>query len=196
VRDLASGPRRFVELQRVLPGISTEQLRSRLNRMVADGMLTRKRYREVPPRVDYELTERAQELMPILGELARWGYEWAWSVPRASESVDLGAIFRLAPGLLGSYATAATVEFEVLDPEGRSFYTFTLSDQGTKLQEHQADAPAARVTASTLDWIKAFSPERDRGGLEISGDRQLAETLLDGLVAAGPRAAARARAAA
>src|SRR5204863_7287371 len=41
VRDLAAGPRRFVELQRVLPGISTEQLRSRLNRMVADGLLTR-----------------------------------------------------------------------------------------------------------------------------------------------------------
>ena len=39
VRDLSGGPRRFVELQRVLPGISTEQLRSRLNRMVADGML-------------------------------------------------------------------------------------------------------------------------------------------------------------
>ena len=48
VRDLAAGPRRFVELQRVLPGISTEQLRSRLNRMVADGLLTRQRYREVP----------------------------------------------------------------------------------------------------------------------------------------------------
>ena len=60
VRDLAAGPRRFVELQRVLPGISTEQLRSRLNRMVADGLLTRQRYREVPPRVDYELTARSQ----------------------------------------------------------------------------------------------------------------------------------------
>src|SRR3712207_2928551 len=65
IRDLAAGPRRFVELQRVLPGISTEQLRSRLNRMVADGLLTRQRYREVPPRVDYELTERSRELMPV-----------------------------------------------------------------------------------------------------------------------------------
>ena len=107
VRDLAAGPRRFVELQRVLPGISTEQLRSRLNRMVADGMLTRKRYREVPPRVDYELTERARELMPVLGELARWGYEWAWSPPRASESLDIGAIFRLAPGLVSRRARPA-----------------------------------------------------------------------------------------
>ncbi len=116
VRDLVSGPRRFVELQRVLPGISTEQLRSRLNRMVADGMLTRKRYREVPPRVDYELTERARELSPVLGELARWGYEWAWGPPRHAERVDVGAIFRLIPGLLGSSGVApGTVELVVSD---------------------------------------------------------------------------------
>src|SRR5689334_12227808 len=85
IRDLAAGPRRFVELQRVLPGISTEQLRSRLNRMVADGLLTRQRYREVPPRVDYELTERSRELMPVLGALARWGYDWTWGTPRPGE---------------------------------------------------------------------------------------------------------------
>src|SRR5206468_6945532 len=130
VRDLAAGPRRFVELQRVLPGISTEQLRSRLNRMVADGMLTRKRYREVPPRVDYELTERARELMPVLGELARWGYNWTWSAPRSSESVDLGAIFRLAPGLMRAPAMSGTVEFLVDNREAgeTASYTFTIAD--------------------------------------------------------------------
>ena len=100
IRDLAAGPRRFVELQRVLPGISTEQLRSRLNRMVADGLLTRQRYREVPPRVDYELTERSRELMPVVGALARWGYDWTWTAPRQGEDINIGAIFRLAPGLL------------------------------------------------------------------------------------------------
>ena len=82
------------------PGISTEQLRSRLNRMVADGLLTRQRYREVPPRVDYELTERSRELIPVLGALARWGYDWTWSAPRPGEDVNVGAIFRLAPGML------------------------------------------------------------------------------------------------
>src|ERR1700693_6492470 len=66
VRDLSAGPRRFVGLQRVLPGISTEQLRSRLNRMVADGLLTRQRFREVPPRVEYGLAQRGRDLMPIL----------------------------------------------------------------------------------------------------------------------------------
>ncbi len=192
VRDLAAGPRRFVELQRVLPGISTEQLRSRLNRMVADGMLTRKRYREVPPRVDYALTERARELMPVLGELARWGYEWAWSPPRASESVDLGAIFRLAPGLLARPVATGTVEFVVETPDGPATYAFTLSDDGVTLDERSADRADARVTATAEEWVKAFSPERDRSGLRHAGEQSLAELLLDGLVASGRRASARA----
>src|SRR6478752_747477 len=122
VRDLAGGPRRFVELQRVLPGISTEQLRSRLNRMVADGLLTRQRYREVPPRVDYELTERAKQLMPILGELAAWGYEWAWGRPREGEAVDIGAILRLAPGLSARAGDAAgAVALTVTDSDRRDY---------------------------------------------------------------------------
>src|ERR1041384_6626866 len=100
IRDLAAGPRRFVELQRVLPGISTEQLRSRLNRMVADGLLTRQRYREVPPRVDYELTERARGLVPVIGALAAWGFAWAWGPPNDDEAIDIGAIFRVIPGLI------------------------------------------------------------------------------------------------
>jgi DNA-binding HxlR family transcriptional regulator len=191
---LAAGPRRFVELQRVLPGISTEQLRSRLNRMVADGMLTRKRYREVPPRVDYELTARARDLMPVIGELARWGYEWAWSPPRARESVDLGAIFRLVPGLVhaGSERTGA-IELTVADHEhdghGAS-YTVALTRESALIEEHAADDPDARVVGDAAAWIRAFSPGTDRAGLEIAGDRQLAELLLDGLVASRHRAEA------
>lgn len=180
----------------MLPGISTEQLRSRLNRMVADGMLTRKRYREVPPRVDYELTDRARELMPILGELARWGYEWAWSPPRASESVDIGAIFRLAPGLLGPTSVTGTVEFVVEDPESRAEYAFTLAEDVVSVEERAAPSADARVSGTIEDWVKAFSPERDRSGLALAGDQQLAETLLDGLIAAGRRGADRAREAA
>src|SRR5918999_490396 len=113
-----AGPRRFVELQRVLPGISPEQLRSRLNRMVADGLLPRQRYREVPPRVDYELTERSRELMPVLGALARWGYDWTWTGPRQGEDVNVGAIFRLAPGMLTPPAELAGSGDLVVDARG------------------------------------------------------------------------------
>jgi DNA-binding HxlR family transcriptional regulator len=191
IRDLAAGPRRFVELQRVLPGISTEQLRSRLNRMVADGMLTRQRYREVPPRVDYELTERARELMPILGELARWGYAWAWGTPRSSEAVDIGAIFRLAPGLIDvSPGLRGTVELTVREGSEESAYQLIAGDGQVMIEERPAEHADARVIGTTKSWIKAFSPDGDRGALEISGDRKLAGELLDGLALAGPARAA------
>ena len=177
----------------MLPGISTEQLRSRLNRMVADGMLTRKRYREVPPRVDYDLTERARDLMPILGELARWGYEWAWSPPRDSESVDLGAIFRLAPGLITRPRATGTVEFDVDGPNGRASFTFTVGEESVAVEEHPADGADARVTGPASAWVRAFSPERDRTGLQLTGDEQVAGEVLDGLLARGGPGSDRAR---
>jgi DNA-binding HxlR family transcriptional regulator len=182
VRDLLSGPRRFVELQRVLPGISTEQLRSRLNRMVADGMLTRKRYREVPPRVDYELTERSRELAPVLGELARWGYEWAWSPPRGSERVDLGAIFRLIPGLMnGSTAASGTIDLEVTDsPAGSpTVYRVTMEGDSAEIAEGSDDAPDATVTGTMATWVRALGPIGDRDSLRLTGNGALASTLLD-----------------
>lgn len=185
VRDLAAGPRRFVELQRVLPGISTEQLRSRLNRMVADEMLTRRRYREVPPRVEYELTERARELMPVLGELARWGYEWAWGPPRESESVDVGAIFRLAPGLIDANGSSGTVEFTVRNGKHSLSYSCSMSGDRVSVREGPARTPDARVVGTPSDWIRALSPDGDRDGLQIMGHRPLAEKLLDGLGARG-----------
>jgi DNA-binding HxlR family transcriptional regulator len=185
IRDLAAGPRRFVELQRVLPGISTEQLRSRLNRMVADGLLTRQRYREVPPRVDYELTERARDLMPVLGSLARWGYEWAWSGPREGEDVDIGAILRLAPGLLRTpKSQRGTVAISATGKQARPRdYLLTVRDGAVEIEERDAEEADARVSGPHKAWIAAFGPDRDRSGLEITGDRGLAESLLDGVAA-------------
>ena len=182
VRDLMSGPRRFVELQRVLPGISTEQLRSRLNRMVADGMLTRKRYREVPPRVDYELTERARELAPVLGELARWGYEWAWGPPRSSESVDIGAIFRLAPGLVG-HDSSATGTLELVVDDGRdggaAIYQVKFAPGRVGLSEGADGTADARVSGKVEAWIAGLGPARDRSGLKTTGNERLVSALLE-----------------
>jgi DNA-binding HxlR family transcriptional regulator len=183
VRDLISGPRRFVELQRVLPGISTEQLRSRLNRMVADGMLTRKRYREVPPRVDYELTERAQELAPVLGELARWGHEWAWGPPRPGEDVDIGAVFRLLPGLIDdTWQVTGTAELIVSDArEGGepASYRVTVSGDGASLSERETGRADTRIRGTVDGWVQALSPLGDRSGLRMTGDPALAKALLD-----------------
>ncbi len=181
VRDLAAGPRRFVELQRVLPGISTEQLRSRLNRMVADGLLTRQRYREVPPRVDYELTTRSRALLPVLGALARWGYEWAWSAPREREAIDIGAILRIAPGLITPppQLTATALLSVHVDDTLRRDYTLTLADGAVTISEHDSPQADVRVSGTQADWIDALRPGGHRGGLAVAGDEALAGVLLD-----------------
>jgi DNA-binding HxlR family transcriptional regulator len=195
IRDLAAGPRRFVELQRVLPGISTEQLRSRLNRMVADGLLTRQRYREVPPRVDYELTERARQLMPVVGALARWGFDWTWSAPRDGEAIDVGAVLRLTPGMLAPPAALSGRVHCVVerpDPEVPvRHYELTAGGGRVEIAERDLDgAPDATVTGSEAAWVRAFGPDGDLGALEITGDSRLAEALLSGIVAAATRRAA------
>ncbi len=193
IRDLAAGPRRFVELQRTLPGISTEQLRSRLNRMVADGLLTRQRYREVPPRVDYELTERSRELMPVIGALARWGYDWTWGAPRRGEEINIGAIFRTGPGLLSAPASAkGTAELIVRgDRGGDRSYSITLGGGDATISEQPVDGPDAQVSGTVDAWVRALGPDSDSSGLEYTGDRGLADTVIGGFVeAAAARAAA------
>jgi DNA-binding HxlR family transcriptional regulator len=195
IRDLAAGPRRFVELQRVLPGISTEQLRSRLNRMVADGLLTRQRYREVPPRVDYELTERSRELMPVLGALARWGYDWTWSPPRPGEDVNIGAIFRLAPGMLEPPAgVTGSVEL-VVEARGdlpQRRFQLELDGGHARITEHeQAERePDARVSGPVSAWVAALSPDGSAGELEIVGDEGLVDAVLGAFTTAAARRAA------
>ena len=194
MRDLVSGPRRFVELQRTLPGISTEQLRSRLNRMVADGLLTRQRYREVPPRVDYELTDRARDLIPVLGALARWGYEWSWTEPRRNEAIDVGAIFRLAPGLLTlPRSLRGTVELTVTerskDGETKQ-YTLIIKRGAATLEERAEPEADAQVAGTERVWIDALVPEGVTSGLDIRGDARLATAVLEGMTPASSRATA------
>jgi DNA-binding HxlR family transcriptional regulator len=184
VRDLAGGPRRFVELQRVLPGISTEQLRSRLNRMVADGLLTRRRYREVPPRVDYELTERARYLLPVVGALARWGYRWAWGPPRPGEAIDVGAILRCVPGLVVSPTLRGSVELVVIrGADAEDIYVLHAHDGAVTYEERSAPEADAHMLGPERAWVEAFGIDGSRTELEITGDSRLAESLLDEVAA-------------
>jgi hypothetical protein len=156
-------------------------------------MLTRQRYREVPPRVDYELTERSRDLMPVLAELARWGYEWAWSAPRATERIDIGAILRLAPGLVAPPRNVrGSMQVTVSERKqggGASTYFLTASSEGVTITEQAVPDVDASVSGSEAAWVKAFSPEADRDELEISGNRALADALLDVLAQSGRRAA-------
>jgi DNA-binding HxlR family transcriptional regulator len=73
VLALASDPQRPVQLRRRLPGISAGVLDRHLQQMATLGLLLRRRFKEMPPRVEISLTEAGRELLPIADALARWG---------------------------------------------------------------------------------------------------------------------------
>ena len=73
LRDLFSGTKRFGELQRSLPGISPKTLSERLKQIEAQGIVRRMIYPEIPPRVEYTLTEKGKSLRAILDDMRTWG---------------------------------------------------------------------------------------------------------------------------
>ena len=76
IRNLLVRPWRFNELQKDLDGISQKVLTDNLRSMEADGIITRTVYPEVPPRVEYSLTELGQSLKPILDVMKNWGEKY------------------------------------------------------------------------------------------------------------------------
>ena len=67
---------RFGELQKALPGVNTKMLTKQLRELEADGILSRRVYPEVPPRVEYVITDFGKTLIPILEALCSWGAEY------------------------------------------------------------------------------------------------------------------------
>lgn len=76
IRDLTEGTRRFSELERSLEGISPKTLSERLTSLEREGILHRRTYAEVPPKVEYSLTEKGQSLATIIEDMREYGNRW------------------------------------------------------------------------------------------------------------------------
>ena len=76
LRDLMDGTKRFGELKKSIGTVSQKVLTAQLRDMEEKGLLTRKVYAEVPPRVEYTLTETGYSLKPVLDALWAWGAEY------------------------------------------------------------------------------------------------------------------------
>jgi DNA-binding HxlR family transcriptional regulator len=76
IRDLADGSQRFCELERSLAGISPRTLSLRLRALEEHGIVARKTYPEVPPRVEYALTPKGEALVPLIEDMRSYGRRW------------------------------------------------------------------------------------------------------------------------
>jgi len=72
---LSDHTRRFGEIAARMPNISRKVLTEQLKELEADGLIRRKKFKEIPPRVDYALTDLGKSLSPILNDIAAWGKE-------------------------------------------------------------------------------------------------------------------------
>lgn len=75
IRDLTTGPQRFSSLQNNIKGISPRTLSQRLDNLEQVGIIGKRSFAEVPPRVEYTLTPKGHDLIPILEQMAAWGYK-------------------------------------------------------------------------------------------------------------------------
>ena len=76
IRDLAEGSQRFCELERSLHGISPRTLSLRLRALEENGIVERRTYPEVPPRVEYALTDKGSALVPLIEDMRAYGRRW------------------------------------------------------------------------------------------------------------------------
>ncbi len=76
IRDLAEGNCRFCELERSLEGISPRTLSLRLRALEEEGIVERHTYPEVPPRVEYALTDKGEALVPLIDDMRAYGMRW------------------------------------------------------------------------------------------------------------------------
>jgi DNA-binding HxlR family transcriptional regulator len=88
---LAPSPRRFGELRRLVTGISEKMLIQQLREMQADGIVVRKDFREVPPRVEYSLTQFGVSLTEALRPLCEWGSKHMKRIEAKKAQFDLQA---------------------------------------------------------------------------------------------------------
>jgi DNA-binding HxlR family transcriptional regulator len=76
IRDLAAGTKRFTELEKSLAGISAKTLSERLRSLEQEGMLHREAFAEIPPRVEYSLTEKGRALLSLIENMREYGRRW------------------------------------------------------------------------------------------------------------------------
>lgn len=91
IRDLAAGSSRFCELERSLEGISPRTLSLRLRALEEEGIVARHTFPEVPPRVEYALTEKGRALVPLVDDMRRYGTRWLLSEAAEAEPAVVSA---------------------------------------------------------------------------------------------------------
>jgi DNA-binding HxlR family transcriptional regulator len=169
VRELLKGPKRYTDLADSLPRIGTNVLAARLKDLEGCGLVSKRRLPPPTPAQVYELTPYGVALKPVVRELARWGLR---SLPAPGDDEPL------APGWLSD---ALDTFFAPVAPDGS--FEFRIGVEVAALVDGEAvpgavEDPDVVLEATPAAFYYLFV-ERRWDGVDVSGDRELLEHLLD-----------------
>jgi DNA-binding HxlR family transcriptional regulator len=99
IRDLAEGRSRFCELERSLHGISPRTLSLRLRALEEEGIVERQTFPEVPPRVEYALTDKGRALVPLIEDMRTYGLQWLFEEDCSTPAAEGEPIPDLQPAI-------------------------------------------------------------------------------------------------
>ncbi|TAM91707.1 hypothetical protein EPN42_02890 [bacterium] len=178
VRELFQGTNRFKDLVERLHGIPRNLLAQRLAQLETEGLVVRRSYREVPPRVEYHLTEKGWSLQPVLRSLADWGRRWnvCGSDADHHEHDHLSERMLNLPfeyDIASAQGARETVEVRA----GARVWFITFEHGGCLVGRSADEQPSAVLSGNEAVWLDVLSGRQTldqaeaAGKIAIAGDR-------------------------
>ncbi len=184
VRDLLRGKQRFKDLQSSLSGIAPNLLSDRLKKLEDAGLIVRQMFKQIPPRVEYDLTDKGRALEKVLQSLAQFGMINLMEKPTRDEALDPEFIFHAMPAVFRPSAARglnATYRIDISGSQGGTWYV-TVSPKSCRVtNEEPRRVPDVWIKTDVKTWallaaglLKPKDAEQS-GSLEVTGDRTIAE---------------------
>ncbi len=192
LRDLMSGLHRYTDILDNCAGMSPNVLSDRLKRLEADGLVNRIYHRELPPRVEYSLTEKGWSVRPVLLALIDFGRQYVDTQPALKmtpANVTTDFAMRVVPAFAFQPERAAnltaTMAVEISDCDTCNSWTFDIHDGHIHPRRHtsgRADVLLRTDTAGFFRFIRGEALAEDCG--QVDGSLEIAATIQSCFIAA------------
>ncbi|MGI8926480.1 MAG: winged helix-turn-helix transcriptional regulator [Tepidiformaceae bacterium] len=174
LRDLMAGLQRYSDILESCSGMSPNVLSDRLKRLEADGLVDRSYHRELPPRVEYSLTEKGWSVRPILMSLLEWGREYVTplDLDAVGDSIPTDFAVRMLPTFSfhpeRAQGLSATMAIEITDCADCNTWTFDIHDG--HIHPHRringtADVLLKTNTDGFFQFVQGLAPAEKVGTL-------------------------------
>lgn len=175
LRDMIAGLSRYTDILQSCEGMSPNVLSDRLKRLEAEGLVVRERFRGLPPRVEYSLTEKGWSVRPILLALLDWGREQLGPFPieRVGTEVSTDFAMRVVPAFMFDAGRAegisASMVVEISDCDECNTWSFAIRGGRIQPRRHGVDHPDVVLYTTTtgfFQFIRGEDPIESCGRIE------------------------------